>query len=177
MSFENKNEKSASFPSIYKRVYQCSVLTAFLKGADVASVILVAVAYLSGLVFALTCSVWLAAELLALSAVPFVLVSLFRRAFNAPRPYELYDFSAEGITPPGHKLGSSFPSRHVFSAFLIGSLFCFFCIPVGVAVLLLGALLAVCRALLGVHFVRDVIAGGLLGALLGCFGGILVTLI
>ena len=45
---EIKDEKSASFPSIYKRVYQCSVLTAFLKGADVASVILVAVAYVSG---------------------------------------------------------------------------------------------------------------------------------
>ena len=45
--------------------------------------------------------------------VAFVVVSVFRRIYNAPRPYEKMD-----ITPliAKDKQGQSFPSRHVFSA-------------------------------------------------------------
>ena len=53
-------------------------------------------------------------------AVSFVLVSLFRRWYSAGRPYELLD-----ITPliPKDTRGKSFPSRHVFSDFIIGMTF------------------------------------------------------
>ena len=175
---ENENGiKSAELPAAYRWVYSHTALCAFLKGADIASVILVAVAYAAGLAYALVCSPLLFAELLALTFVPFVCVSLIRKKINAPRPYELYDFAAVGLPSPGKKSGSSFPSRHVFSAFLIGSLFCFFCPAVGAAVLALGALLALCRAVLGVHFVRDVVSGALLGAVLGVVAGLIIILI
>ena len=71
------------------------------------------------------------------------------------------------------KLGRSFPSRHVFSAFLIGTLWGMYSPPVCALVILLGVILAVERVLLGIHFIKDVICGAIIGVLSG-FIGILI---
>ncbi len=98
------------------------------------------------------------------TGIPFVLVSLARRRINAPRPYEVYDFYK---APPKNKCGESFPSRHVFSAFVIATV----AVPLnpylGMTLMLLGVLLAVCRVLLGYHFITDVTSGALIGMLSG----------
>ena len=101
--------------------------------------------------------------------ISFVLVSVFRRILNAPRPYEVFD----GVPVIAKDtLGKSFPSRHAFSIFIIGMAFCA-CCPLtwaGPAVLVLGVALAAIRVIAGVHFPRDVIAGALTGILLGYVG-------
>lgn len=96
-------------------------------------------------------------------AVSFVAVSLFRYFVNAKRPYEEY-----GFTPliPKDTAGKSFPSRHVFSVFVIGTTVFFINPELAVAIWILGALLAVVRVISGVHFPRDVIAGAVIG--IGC---------
>lgn len=101
---------------------------------------------------------------LAVPAVSFALVSVFRHCRNAPRPYELLD-----IQPLIHKdtRGRSFPSRHVFSVFVIAMTFLWLCPPAGAAFGAVGVLLAVCRVIGGVHFPRDVIAGAAFGVLAG----------
>ena len=53
-------------------------------------------------------------------AVSFVIVTLFRKMYNAKRPYEVYDF--EPVIQK-NTLGKSFPSRHVFSIFIIAMTF------------------------------------------------------
>lgn len=105
--------------------------------------------------------------LLAIPGVPFVLLSLYRSKRNAPRPYE-----ALNIDPllNKHRAGKSFPSRHVFSAFVIGATLCGFRPAVGVGILAIGALLAAIRVIGGVHFPRDVIAGALVGLISGGIG-------
>ena len=99
--------------------------------------------------------------------LPFIIVTVIRRIINAPRPYEIYDFYEKR---PKDKSGRSFPSRHLYSASVISSL-CFFIYPVlGAALSLLAILLALIRVLVGIHFIRDVCAGALIGvssALLG----------
>ena len=92
-------------------------------------------------------------------AVMFVLVSAFRYFFNAPRPYEIYDF-----TPIYNKktVGKSFPSRHVFSAFIISLMILHFNVIAGVVFLALSVILAFVRVLAGVHFIKDVVAGALI---------------
>lgn len=92
--------------------------------------------------------------------LPFLLVTLLRRLINAPRPYELYDFYK---VAPKNKSGRSFPSRHAHSAFAIGTLLTFFSVPLGTLMLFLALSLSVARVLLGIHFIRDVIAGALTG--------------
>lgn len=100
-------------------------------------------------------------------AVSFAAVTLFRRCVNAPRPYEKF-----GMPPVLKKetKGNSFPSRHVFSVFLI-AMTVGYCYPVlGYFLCMAGAAMAVLRVIGGVHEVRDVVAGALLGILCGAAG-------
>lgn len=101
---------------------------------------------------------------LVIPAVSFLLLSVFRDRYNAPRPYEVLE-----ITPLIHKdtRGHSFPSRHVFSVFVIAMTFLWLLPPVGILFLCFGLLLAWCRVIGGVHFPRDVAAGALCGVLAG----------
>lgn len=106
-------------------------------------------------------------RVLITAGASFVLVSLFRSFFNAPRPYEVLD-----IVPLISKdtKGKSFPSRHVFSIFVIAMCFCYISLPIGIVLLAAGALLAAVRVIVGVHFPRDVIAGAVIGILAGVIG-------
>ena len=101
--------------------------------------------------------------------ISFVLVTVLRKAINAPRPYEV--FEAAPVIPKDTR-GNSFPSRHAFSIFVIAMTFCA-CCPlawVGPVMLVAGVLLAFIRVVSGVHFPRDVVAGALLGVLAGFVG-------
>lgn len=105
--------------------------------------------------------------LLLVPAVSFFLVSIFRTKYGAVRPYEKY-----GFTPliPKDTQGKSFPSRHVFSIFVIATVVCYVWFLPGIILLLLGMVLAVLRVVMGVHFPKDVLAGAMLGVVSGCFG-------
>ena len=108
-----------------------------------------------------------AVKVCVICGVPFIIVSLLRRFINFPRPYEVYSFYGAA---PKKKSGSSFPSRHAFSIFIIATVMLFI-YPIPAAVMLLfGILLSVCRVLTGIHFIRDVVAGALLGVISGLIG-------
>lgn len=100
-------------------------------------------------------------------AISFILVSIFRNKVNAPRPYEVND-----TTPLIKKdtKGKSFPSRHVFSVFVVASTLYFISQPLGIVLMLAGVLLAFLRVIGGVHFPRDVIAGAIIGIVSGFLG-------
>lgn len=99
--------------------------------------------------------------------VSFVLVSVFRRIFNAPRPYEVFS------VPPLMRKdthGQSFPSRHVFSIFIIAAV-TYWLYPLPGAILFAaGVVLAFVRVVTGVHFLRDVAAGAVCGLVMGFAG-------
>lgn len=100
-------------------------------------------------------------------AMVFLLGTLVRAALNCPRPYEVYKTAP--LTPKD-VCGKSFPSRHLFSAAVIAVCGFWLWPPLGWIQALVALLLAPARVLAGVHFVRDVSAGALLGALLGWLG-------
>lgn len=102
--------------------------------------------------------------LVGIPAIAFGLVSLFRRRFNAPRPYECCAFTPL-IAREG--AGRSFPSRHAFSAFAIATCWFVASAPVAVALMACAGALGWCRVLGGVHFPRDIVAGALAGILAG----------
>ncbi|MGN0302072.1 MAG: phosphatase PAP2 family protein [Anaerotardibacter sp.] len=114
---------------------------------------------------ALLCTDFLKALLVPLAS--FALLSIFRDKLNAPRPYEMFQ------TPPviaKNTKGHSFPSRHVFSIFVIAVTFlaCAGSAIWGIIILCMGVLLAVLRVITGVHWPKDVIAGMIIGILCGC---------
>ena len=106
-------------------------------------------------------------RLVLVPAISFVSLSVVRRGLNRPRPYEALD-----IIPliPREKKGESFPSRHVFSVFVIAMTWGWVCPPVGWLLGAVGVLLAVTRVVAGIHFPRDVLAGALLGMACGWVG-------
>jgi membrane-associated phospholipid phosphatase len=108
---------------------------------------------------------------LALSAlIPFLAVSAMRLFFDLKRPYEIVPFAPFEIMRRERKEGRSFPSRHVFSAFLIGTLALPYSAVLATLVLALGAYISTERVLIGIHFPRDVIAGAIIGIISGALG-------
>lgn len=103
-------------------------------------------------------------KLVVVPLLGFLVVSGFRAAFDAPRPYELLD-----MDPLIKKatVGQSMPSRHLFSMAMIAMCWLYWCAPVGVVLLLLCAVMGYIRVVGGVHFPRDVFAGALGGIILG----------
>ena len=94
----------------------------------------------------------------------FFLLSLGRSFYNRPRPYQTWD-----IQPLIKKdsLGKSFPSRHVFSATVIAMLVLTLNPWLGGTMLFLAMALAFLRVLGGVHYPSDVLAGYVIGILVG----------
>ncbi len=93
-------------------------------------------------------------------AAMFFFVSIFRHFVDFPRPYE-----DGGITPliAKEKKGHSFPSRHAASAGMIAAVWMAAWYPAGIFFLAVAVLVAASRVLAGVHYVRDVLAGGVFG--------------
>ncbi len=99
-------------------------------------------------------------------AASFMILSIFRRIINLPRPYEVF-----GIPPviPKKTKGKSFPSRHVFCVALIGmtALYVFDSCFIGIVIIIIAVMMAFLRVFSGVHFPRDVIAGFFCGIIMG----------
>ena len=110
-------------------------------------------------------------------AVPgsgFIILSVFRYLWNAPRPYEVY-----GVDPIISKKtkGKSFPSRHVFSVFVIAMAVLRLWPVTGAALCVCGLILAAVRVITGVHFVKDVVIAtisGIIYSIVGYYGYSLV---
>jgi membrane-associated phospholipid phosphatase len=113
-------------------------------------------------------------ELCIILGVPFLAVTVIRKAINAPRPYEIYDFYED---PPKNKRGCSFPSRHAYSAFAIGTFLCFESPLLGGILLLFALGMCTARVLLGIHFIRDVLTGALVGAVSTLLGKLIFWVI
>ena len=94
----------------------------------------------------------------------FVFLSHYRKRHNAKRPSEVYNIPS---AIERDKKGKSFPSRHAFSAAVISVCFFHISVPLGLVFLLLTLIIATLRAVLGLHFVKDVAVGTLIGVLCG----------
>ncbi len=87
-------------------------------------------------------------------AISFVVLSVFRYFYNAPRPYEKWTELKRGENT---KKGMSFPSRHTFSALIISFMFFDYCKLLGGVFLIISLLIALFRVLLLKHFLKDVL--------------------
>lgn len=149
--------------SIYKRPKLSRTLRLFSHLAGIFAFVL----FLYVSVCAWISSPLSAVKLCVIIGLSYVIVSIFRKLINAPRPYEVYDFY---VSVPKEKKGVSFPSRHTFLVFAIATV----CFPAAalpaIILFVLGTVLAISRVLLGIHFVRDVLCGALLGVISSVIG-------
>ena len=105
-------------------------------------------------------------QYILIPGISFIVLSFIRSKLSFLRPYEILD-----IDPLIQKdtEGKSFPSRHAFSIFIIGTIWLPICMYVGIILVISGIILCICRVIGGVHFPRDVIVGAVLGILCGVF--------
>lgn len=171
---EPEYEPKNKFEKCLYKVYKDENLNEMLRISSLAIVVLTVYSFLSAVLVSFAENPFWALELLLITGVPFAAVSVARKLVNAPRPYEILEFYEK---KPKAKSGSSFPSRHVFSVFVIGMTLIVENVFLGAILLLLGAALAVIRVLMGIHFVRDVVAGGIIGVVSGAIGLVFLYLI
>lgn len=160
-------KEKMSFEDALRATNENDTAKEVLRIVNLASVFLsiYALAYLAVNLFVK--DAWLGIRAVLILAVPFLLVTAARYLVKAPRPMDLFDFYNEQAKK---KRTNAFPSRHAFSAFAIGTLVCFFHLILGLLTLVLGTTMSVGRVLLGRHFPRDVIAGGLIGIVSSVIG-------
>ena len=106
-------------------------------------------------------------RIVLVTGISFILVSIFRYVVDAPRPYTLYEFKP---VVKKEKTGQSMPSRHVFSAFVIGMSALYISVHLGILILADSFLMCFMRVIAGVHFPKDVIVGAIIGILSGVIG-------
>ena len=99
--------------------------------------------------------------------ISFIAVSVFRFFFNAKRPYAMYGY--EPVVAK-EKEGQSMPSRHVFSAFVIAMAFAYINWKFSIIFFVVATLIAIHRVIVGVHFIKDVVVGALIGLISGVIG-------
>lgn len=156
---------------LLKRVYSSRKMSLALKIISHVSALICVAIFISTLVFLYIDAPKQCIKAIFAAGIPFVFVSVVRKLINAPRPYELYGFYE--VKPKG-KAGQSFPSRHVFSAFIIAVFACLISPWLMAMALAMGITLAVSRVLLGMHFIRDVASGALIGIVCGVLGIIIL---
>jgi membrane-associated phospholipid phosphatase len=99
--------------------------------------------------------------------ITFGICTAARKVVNEKRPYE-----AMNITPliKKDKKGQSFPSRHVLSATIIAMASMYVNVQLGIIMMLISVAIAVIRPVAGVHYIRDVIGGLVMGIVCGVMG-------
>lgn len=135
---------------MWKSPYSKDILSVLSGGASA----LIASLYIFTLLFLLLSRDFRIIILICPPLSGFLFVSVARSGLNKKRPYEKYD-----IVPliEKEKKGSSFPSRHVASAFLIGVSMIMISPVMALIIIISGFIIAFCRVLSGVHFIADVV--------------------
>lgn len=162
-------------PKYIKYVYSKRYLSSIMVFFSHVLVALTVAIYVFMILAAFLDSYTRAVGLILVTGIPFAIVTLVRRRLSARRPYEVYDVSSIPGLVRGRHSGESFPSRHVFCAFIIGTHLSFIAPVAGATVCIFGLVMGTCRVLLGIHFVKDVAAGALIGIVSGIIGGFIVN--
>lgn len=97
------------------------------------------------------------------------LLVLTKRRVRRARPCERAKTAGFAVDPPAWFPSDrfSFPSGHALNAFAVGSLLALALPPLALPVLATAASVAASRVVLGLHWLSDVVAGALVGALIG----------
>ena len=112
-------------------------------------------------------ALWLLAAAIGASAV----VTITKELTDRVRPWQALGLEpVSGIALP---VDPSFPSGHAAGAFAVAAFVLTLHRPAGVALLFAAPLIAFSRVALGVHYPTDVLAGAVLGTLLGLSFGAL----
>ena len=159
------------YPAVYEYFTSSESRVKALKIFKTASTVIMYAAYIFLLVSLAAAKDTRIIKAAAVPAFVFFLVTAVRKGINAPRPYEKYPIKP--VLPKATK-GKSCPSRHTACAVVIALACLYVNTPAGIFLVILAALIAVSRPLMGVHFPLDVIFVALLAVIPSIVGFYLI---
>ena len=121
------------------------------------------VAFIALLAWSFSIDYQLCLHIAIVCIVSFLLCTLLRKVIDAPRPRiddSIYT----------KKTGESFPSRHVFSSFIIALSWVQLNIYIGAVLCVISIILAYVRVKMGAHHTRDVIGAAILAVICAAVG-------
>lgn len=172
---KNKAADRERYERFYQRIsapFQMPGAGRALVLANKALTVIGYVAYPALLVMVALAGAWLdLVKFVAVPAVGFIALSVFRARYNAPRPYQV-----AAIDPIIKKdtEGKSFPSRHTFSLFMIALSWVAWNVPAGIVLVVFACIMAATRVIGGVHFPRDVVAAVIFALVCALVGYVLI---
>lgn len=164
---------NTGFENLLRRVYSSRGLTLLFRAVNAVASCFTVLTFLLLIYGAASVSMLRLLRLLVVLGIPYAAVTILRKAVNAKRPYEIYDFYKN---QPKNCSGLSFPSRHAASVMIIATVALFLYGWVGALLSLLGVLMCISRVMLGIHFPRDVIAGGCIGVASALIGTLILLI-
>ena len=159
------------YPAVYDFFTSSEMRVKVLKIFKTSSTVIMYAAYIILLAFLGVKGDMRIIRAVAVPAFVFLLVTAVRKGINAPRPYEKY--AIKPVLPKATK-GKSCPSRHTACAVVIALACLYVNVPFGIVLLVLAALIALSRPLMGVHFPLDVIFGAVLAVIPAVIGFYLI---
>ncbi|MCI8668912.1 MAG: phosphatase PAP2 family protein [Lachnospiraceae bacterium] len=149
---------------IRKKPYRYEIFIILYKTLPLLVMVTYAVMIFYG-IYKLNREEWI--RIIAVPAVTFLAVTIFRKLINEKRPYEVYD-----IQPLVYKSkqGESFPSRHMVSVVIIAMAGFYISSLLGGLLMMVSALIGILRPAAGVHYVRDILGGFFFSLLMGIIG-------
>ncbi len=112
--------------------------------------------------------VWVMA-LFAFLVARGICVTLLNIFYQRVRPYQKYEFApiTSLFFSSRTSFHNSFPSRHVTSYIAVATVVCLFFPAMGAALVAVALLTGLGRIILGYHWISDVVAGAILGTVVG----------
>ena len=142
-------------------------LCSFIRVSDAVLTVSVYISFVAIVMYEFSSGVRGAICTVVVCAIPFLVLSFFRRMLNFPRPYEVYGFSP---LIDRKTVGKSFPSRHAFSSTVIACIAFKISVAMGVCLAVVSLLICVVRYVSGLHFLRDLMCGAIIGLTSGIMG-------
>lgn len=114
---------------------------------------IIALSYIGIIFYVLLKQSYLLIYTIAIPITIFIFVTILRKIWNRPRPYEKLD-----INPLfKNKIGESTPSRHTASAFSIASSGYLISPHLGLILGIIAIFIAISRVIAGVHYIFDIV--------------------
>lgn len=159
------------YNKIYDKVKNNSVLYGLFKISDKVSVALMVIVYFIILAREIYNGCYKRAiKIVMVTSSAFGFVTIIRKVIKCQRPFEKMDIKPLYENISRKKEQNSFPSRHATSAMVIAMAALYENVLLGVFMFIIAIIIAFLRVIGGVHYIKDVVVGSIIGIVTGILG-------
>ncbi|MGL4789766.1 MAG: phosphatase PAP2 family protein [Anaerotignaceae bacterium] len=153
-----------NYKNLVLKVKKNSLLTKVIIFSDTYLPPVIKVIYIMTLIFLISQKDFGFFNVFLIPLFAFIVAILIRKIFNTERPFQVENFSPL----VNHSTGKGCPSLHATSSAVISIVISTVNLYLGIFLGILTLIICLTRILTGVHFIRDVLVGVMVGLSFGC---------